>query len=444
MRFGYSILFFSLLNLLALNAAATPDNQSEKIKLPTLSGGPGVMIYRGDVGQDRLSESILSHAGFQLEVQFLTTGKVSLSAFYLSGKASANNYDYTRPLNFESSIFAQGLQARYDFTNSSKPDAIITPFITSGVEFMQFNSFTDLLDKDGNTYHYWNDGTIRSMDQYSTNSQFASILYRDYVYETNIRDANLDGFGKYRQNCIAFPFGAGVRMRLSDRSSIHFSVTYHAVESDFIDGITNESTGERRGDSKNDHLIFTAAMFRYAFGAPRSSDKGEYSHVDFKKLEKEDADNDGIPDVKDAINEQDAKKVDATGRPVDSDKDGIPDYRDKEAGTPSGNVVNEDGITVTQKMIEDKFRQDSLAALPAIVEYLQSFDRLNTGTRGSTISKSALTEIPVSFKDIDINRDGFISPPEIGKATEDFISGKSNFDSRDFYKLIEFYFKQYQ
>lgn len=442
------LLFLLLITLSTEEAMAYPGKSEQPLSLPAVSVGPGIMFYNGDIGTDRQTESIFSQAGFQLELQFINRSRISVSAFYLSGKVAANNYNYARPLNFESKIFSQGLQARYDFTSKKNPEAIITPFVTAGIEFLVFRSYTDLLDENGRSYHYWSDGTIRSEDQYSTNAPNAVRLYRDYVYETNIRDADLDGFGKYRQNAVGFPLGAGVRMRLSNRSSIHFSGTYHLVQSDLIDGITYESAGDRRGDKGNDRLIFTSVMFRYDFGAKRNKDKDEFKNVDFGRLEKEDADKDGIPDVKDVVIDSVSKRVDASGRPLDTDKDGIPDYRDKESSSKAGMPVNENGETITPKMLEEKLQKDSLLALPAVVEYLQSYDRLNPESKaaGSTAgSKKAMPrEIPARFLSVDTNRDGFISPPEIGKATEDFMAGKSSFDSKTFYKLIDFYFKQYQ
>lgn len=442
-------LILLLVNTLSAGiVAAAPGKSEQAFTPPAVSVGPGILFYSGDLGTDRQTESIFSQAGFQLELQFITKSRLSISAFYLSGQVAANNYNYTRPLNFQSKIFSQGLQARYDFINKKNPEAIITPFLSAGIELLVFRSYTDLLDENGIAYHYWSDGTIRSEDQYSTNAPNAIQLYRDYVYETNIRDADLDGFGKYRENALGFPIGGGFRMRLSNRSSIHFSGTYHLVQSDLIDGISNESAGNRRGDKANDRLIFTSAMFRYDFGAKRNKDKDEFKNVDFGRLEKEDADKDGVPDVKDVVIDTVSKQVDASGRPLDTDKDGIPDYRDKEAGSKAGLPVNEDGVTITPKMLEEKLQKDSLLALPAVVEYLQSYDRLNPDSKPSgnaTGNKKATPkEIPARFISVDSNRDGFISPPEIGKATEDFMAGKSSFDSKTFYKLIDFYFKQYQ
>ncbi len=68
--------------------------------------------------------------------------------------------------------------------------------------------------------------------------------------------------------------------------------------------------------------------------------------------------------------------MDVSGKPVDTDHDGILDYRDKEPNSGRDAVVTEEGITITQQMVEEKFRRDSLEALPAVREYLQSFDRL--------------------------------------------------------------------
>jgi hypothetical protein len=55
-------------------------------------------------------------------------------------------------------------------------------------------------------------------------------------------------------------------------------------------------------------------------------------------------------------------KVDVKGVPLDGDGDGVPDYRDQELTTVKGALVTSDGVTLTDKMIEEKYISDSLAA----------------------------------------------------------------------------------
>lgn len=440
-----------------LSSAQTSENTEVQrgSRLPVISMGPGLLYYRGDIRTDKTNEPVFSQGSWQLEVQLHTKSRFSFSAFFLTGKVSANEYSIDRPLNFKSSIFTEGVHVRYDFLNRNRPNATITPYVTAGIEFMFFNTKSDMKDAAGRDYHYWSDGTIRSEDEFSPDAPNAELLYRDYNYETDVRDANLDGFGKYKENTIAFPTGAGVRMRLSDRCSIHFGATLHWLRTDLLDGITDESKGTRRGDSENDKILNASALFRYDLAAGREvakKKKGDYRNVDFKALEMEDYDGDGVPDLKDDSAASMTRQVDQAGRPIDTDGDGIADYLDQEVNSASKAIVNEHGVTITEKMIEEQFRKDSLAALPAIIEYVNSYDRLNKRVTGSSAGKGSEKQastrdrkpIPATFKPVDKNKDGYISPPEIGTAIEDYMGGKSAFNSKEFYDLIDFYFRQSQ
>ena len=57
--------------------------------------------------------------------------------------------------------------------------------------------------------------------------------------------------------------------------------------------------------------------------------------VDFKELDKEDEDYDGVVDIDDfCIGTPRGVEVDAVGCPIDTDNDNVADYLDKEANTP--------------------------------------------------------------------------------------------------------------
>jgi len=174
------------------------------------------------------------------------------------------------------------------------------------------------------------------------------------------------------------------------------------------------------------------------------------TNVNFDALAKEDADHDGVPDIDDDEPNTPANvKVDANGKALDSDGDGIPDYLDKEPNSAKDALVNEEGVTITEQMIEEKLKRDSLQALPAIKEYLKTIDKLSgntTETKPPADPKDLLskaTNIPKKYRKVDLDFNGIISPQEISEAIDEYLAGKSTYSTEEFYGLIDFFFKQH-
>jgi hypothetical protein len=458
--------------LVALTAAAmhgfSKDKDSTAAKhgtqLPVISLAQGAMYFLGDVGYSHLNEPVTSKSGMQFEIQKHTNSRLSISLFILGGRVAGQKKSAAGQLNFESGIVAEGIQLRYDFYSRKKSSQFLTPYVSAGIEYMVFHARGDLKDADGNYYHYWNDRTIRNMDQSDTGAVNAQIVHRDYKFETDLRDENIDGFGKYRQSTIGFPVGAGVKFRISDRVAMHFGATAHLTKTDLIDNVSGESAAERSGNAMKDKIIFAFVSLRYDISGKRESArepkkwkqaKEDFKNVDFDSLAAEDADRDGIDDVNDdVIDSTQNSKVDENGRPLDTDNDGIPDYRDKEPSSAKDALVNEQGVTITEEMMETKWREDSLAALPAIVEYLHHTDKhgqqpVGGSTEGGSINvsneaeaKPETTEIPVAFRSIDADGNNQISPGEIGNAIDQYLEGKSKLTVPQFYELIDFFFSQ--
>ncbi len=452
----------SFLFLSANFAFATPPPDSDsnvKKNLPTLSVAEGILSFVGDVGYTHLNQPLLASSGFQIELQKHIYSDFSLSLFLLSGKVFGNEKTVSRNVNFQSGIVSEGLQVRYDFNSKKNPKQILTPFVSAGFEYVVFHPKADLKDASGNYYHYWKDGSIRSIEQADVNAGSAVILHRDYNYETELSDANLDGLGKFKQSALAFPIGVGLHFRISGRCSMDFSSVCHFTNTDLIDGVTSESSGSRKGNAANDKFIYSSVSFRYDFSAPRETPrkvkqdkvkpKIDVTNVDFTKLEKEDSDHDGVPDIGD----EDAQtppnvKVDTKGRPLDSDGDGVPDYKDEEPNSLKNSVVNENGVTITDEMIQKKLMRDSLAALPAIREYLKSFDELKSGNPSSKLNTSTIGDsskesaISALYRKVDTDSNGIISSKEISASIDEYLEGKSSYSSEEFYRLIDFFFRQ--
>ncbi len=447
-----------LATLSSVKAQDTTGRANLKSKLPVISVAPGMFYFLGDVGYSKLNQPLLGRSGFQIELQAQSKSRLSISAILLSGQVSGEEQNRESALNFRSSIVAEGIMLRYDFTNRKRPQ-ILTPYITAGIEYVYFHAYADMKDAEGNTYHFWSDGTVRDLAQTDTAAYRAIKLHRDYSYETDLRDANIDGFGKYSQAAWAFPVGAGVRFNISPKVSMHFSSVWHLLASDQLDGITDESTGNRKGNSKNDIFVFNSVSLRYDLSSEREKSKKrgyrpraeDLRDVDFDALAMEDADMDGIPDIRDDSSATPARKeVDSKGRPIDKDNDGIPDYRDLELNSAPNAVVTVEGVTITEEMIEEKFKKDSLAALPALIEYIQSYDRLLV--RNPEFEKEQITKlnqekptrnkIPAPYRRLDTDGNEYISPKEISIAIDEYTAGKSLYSIPEFYNLIDFFFLQ--
>ena len=429
------------------NKSTQPSMQKAKSTfLPVLSFAQGLMNFNGDVGYNRFNQPFTARSGFQIEIQPQTAGRLSFALFLLSGRMLGDEKTVSRTANFKSTIVSEGVMLRYDFINSKNDDQVLVPFLTAGFEYMFFRSTTDLKDANGKTYHYWDDGSIRDIAQDDPNSDQAVLLHRDYTYETDIRDANMDGFGKYSTNTFGIPIGAGVRFQMTPRISMHFSSVCHLTGSDMIDGISEDGKGSRKGNDKNDRFIFSSVSLRFALSSPKESERS----TQITNLVYEDTDGDGITDLDDDSSGTPRNNpVTSDGKPYDLDNDGIPDYRDQEPKTSANVVVNENGVTITEAMIEEKFRKDSLAALPAVIEYLKAYDKLiKRNPEAEKILNNAHPvktppeSLPAMYREIDMDSNGIISPKEISQAIDAYLARQSPYNISQFFDLIDYFFSQ--
>ncbi len=431
----------------AVPPVAEVKKPAKSIFLPILSFAQGVMNFNGDVGYNKLNQPFSSRSGFQIEVQLQSASRLSFALFLLSGRVYGDEKTIKRNANFKSSIVSEGIMLRYDFLSKKNDDQVIVPFITAGLEYMFFRSKTDIKDANGKLYQYWDDGSIRDIAQTEPNSDQAVNLYRDYSFESDLRDANLDNFGKYSTSTWGVPIGAGFRFNVSNRISMHFSSVLHLTGTDYIDGMTDAGKGNRKGNEANDKFIFSSVSLRFSLSSPKESEKASQ----ITALVYEDADGDGITDLDDDSSGTPRNNpVTSDGKPYDEDNDGIPDYRDQELKSSSNAVVNENGVTITEQMIEEKFRKDSLASLPAVIEYLKGFDKLtkrnpgaeNTWLKENSSKQKQSTPIPDVYTNLDNDKNGIISPREISEAIDMYLSRQSPYNVTQFFELIDFFFSQ--
>jgi len=342
------------------------DNADQKLK-PKVAAGMGRLGFYGDLYGKHIQSPLTARMAFDLNISQRLTRYLQLNFNVMFGQLGANEYLDTRHENFQSEIRAGGLNLLYDFGNFIPDKWTVRPFVSLGVTGFEFLSKTDLLDKNGKTYHYWSDGSIKDKAEGSPEAQFAVDLRRDYTYETDIRERNADGFGKYREAAIAIPFGAGAIMKVTDRVDFKLNFQMFFTTTDYIDGVSNKSVGNRIGNKQKDNFTYTSISLQYDMIAkPREKTKLATDTLNDKfwlAMDAEDRDKDGVTDFKDECQgTPEGVKVDEKGCPLDDDKDGVPNYRDDELATAIGVQVNEKGVGLTDeywKTWYDQYMNDS-------------------------------------------------------------------------------------
>jgi hypothetical protein len=348
--------------LLPFLAQAQSDSSHAWLR-PTFSLGAGMFAFYGDIGSQHSDYSpLVTRVGYEFRASSPLNDWLELGLYAVHGKLGANERSTSRNLNFISRVTTGGLQLTYNFYQLLPEKHSIEPFITLGFESVEFLSKTDLRDAEGRTYHYWSDGTIRSLDEHAANAGEAVMLTRDYTYESDIRELDLDGFGKYSERTWAVPVGIGAKMKLEGGFDVRFSTTMHFAFSDLMDGVTDASVNERQGDSKNDRFLFSSVSVSYALDLDKKKrERALEPTISGEQLDvivlKDDEDLDGVPDFRDDCPmTPSGAKVNEHGCPVDTDMDGVADVNDDEPNTAIGAPVDAHGVTIT----DEQFLKDFL------------------------------------------------------------------------------------
>lgn len=408
-------------------------------KLPSISLGVGNLAFDGDVGK---SLAITDFSNFRMtyrldiEQRFFSAFGVSLSALY--GKMARNERTPNRNLNFENTIM-QGefnvllyLDNNLFINRSSK----FAPYLYGGVGYAMFTQKTDSLDKNGAAYHYWTDGTIRTVPQSQDaiqNSGNSTLTQLDRNYETTVKVAT--------PNSLVFPVGLGLRYKFSNHIYGNVQAAYYITQSDLFDNVK---------DGANDSYVYVGTSLTYNIGMPsQKKEPTVYDEVDFASYDKEDDDGDKVRNLEDdCANTPDGVKVDERGCPLDGDKDGVPDYRDDEKNTKAGMVVDALGITIPEDYASTE--KDTIAAehqrikeiFPNAKDEAVGNYFLDNSERKSTPNAGKGGNVIDEFKFIDKNNDGYISSDEITNAIDNFFDGESQLKSGDINRLIDYFFEQ--
>jgi hypothetical protein len=419
-----------------MQAGNTDSSASKGWSFPAIGAGMGVLSYHGTVGnasQTHVGGFTDIRPGFHFEVRERLGPLVELSLNGLFGRLSGNDYR-TDHRNFETKLSQFGLEAIFPFDNGIilKKSWGIVPYVSIGLGLISYRPFTDSLNKYGNPYYYWSDGSIRDKPEGFAGSK---KLSRDYTYETALAPAG---------SALLIPLGFGFTIKFTEHIGSRIGMNYNYAFSKNIDGAP--------AASKNDSYVYTYVGIHYQFGKGKNTE-AEYDQVDWTSIDNADSDGDGVIDLQDACPGTPAgAKVDVKGCPLDTDGDGVPDYLDKEPNTKAGSKVDANGVKLDYKKIAAAQKQyaswDSLSLARSrafnekpSLEKLKEFERL-WGSGPAKTTKSSSAAVPAEFQSLDTDGNGRISVKELNNAIDSFFSGENTLTVDQINKLIDFFFEQ--
>lgn len=372
----------------------TINRIDQKLK-PKIALGVGRLGFYGNMYQKHFQSPLTARPAFDLNVSQRLTRYLQLNFNIMFGQLGANENTTTRHENFQSEIRAGGLNLLYDFGNFIPDRFKVRPFISLGITGFEFLSKTDLKDKNGNTYYYWSDGSIKDKAENAADAQFAIDLKRDYTYETDVRIRNQKINGKYAERAFAIPVGAGAIMQVTDRVDFKLNFQLFFTNTTFIDGITSQNA---IGKLTKDKFTYTSFALQYDLISKNHQkqklQKDTLNDAFWLAFDKTDSDKDGVPDLQDDCQgTPQGAAVDAKGCPLDEDKDGIPNYRDDELNTALGVPVNDKGVGQTDDYWQawvSQYLNDSTGTDKTTEIVGNVFDLANKKTKLST-EKDAYT-----------------------------------------------------
>lgn len=352
------LLIFSLSAQSENDTTRTDVKQRSNITPPTIGLGTGLISFYGDLRDYEYGNPFVSNPVYEFYVHQPILDYLSINLYYLFGKMRVEERRIERNLNFESTIRSSGLSLEYNFGNFLNPRRSFSPFITAGIEMLEFNSKTDILNSSGSAYNYWSDGTIRNLPEDGPGAEFAVEIQRDYIYETDIREARFDGRGLYPERSLAIPVGIGGNVKITNQINFRLASTFHFTFTDMIDGVDRKSSeriGSDRANANYDYFLATTVSLTYNFRKVDTEPDYDDEVIDFYAYDASDYDEDGVIDFMDKCpNTPLDVEVDTLGCPIDSDGDGLADYLDKEVNS-LGTTVNAEGVYLTDEMIYESY-----------------------------------------------------------------------------------------
>ena len=419
------------------------------VHMPVLGIGTGFFNFYGNVN-DAFRSYTVGKPGIRVNMatyldrqNHYFRGNLVFMTGELSGtQRLVSDTSMLKNLNFKSNIYSFGINFHYSFKPWLK-SKIFEPFISLGVETLQFDTKADYENNNGR-YHYWPDGSIRGVPWWTgfdPNVDDVPLISRDYIYETDLRSENQSGLGKYSQFAIAIPVDIGVDFNVSSRITLRAATSLHYAFTDLIDDMSSKANKnpEYKGKGRNNMYTFSYLSLNVdLFSPPRTKTieglMGNIDDFDFTMFDDQDGDGvfdrwDKCPDTPPGL------EVDSIGCPFDDDKDGVPNYLDREPNSRPGAIVDEYGVEINENMVVEVL--NDMAILRSDVESYLMVRKMQNRAR-----REGVLPIPEKFKRVDANSDGYISFDELLKTINNVFDDASGYSPSDIKELIDFFFDQ--
>ena len=406
------------------------------VYMPVIGAGIGYFNFYGNVN-DAYRSFTVGKPGFRINLAtFLGKNHYFRgNLMFMAGEVSATQRSTTDPLknlNFKSNLYSFGVNVHYSF----KPwirGKFFEPFISAGIEMVQFDSKTDYTYGNNDPYNYWSDGTIRDVpeDFFDPN---ANIISRDYIYETNLRSQSK--LGKYNTYTMAIPVDFGIDFNISDRVTLRAASSLHYTLTDKIDDLSSINPDYKSRSGNNMFTFSYLSLHLDLFSSDKIiTEERLFADLDLDMTMAEDEDDDGILDGWDQCPGTPPNvPVDSVGCPLDKDGDGVPDYLDRE-DSRQGAIVDEYGVEINDSMVIETFDLDAIRRRD-VESYLMMHKLQNRSRRTEALL------LPEKFKKVDKNSDGYISYDELLKAINDYFDGDSSYTPDDIKELQDLFFEQ--
>ena len=170
----------------------------------------GTSNYSGDL-QDKQFTFSQAHLAGGIGLSYEITNHLSVSTAFKIGKVSADDKfgrNKARNLNFSSHLTEGDLDVQYLITPLGAH--VLTPYVFAGVAIYHFDPYT--FDSAGRKYY---------LKPLSTEGQ-----------------GFIAGRKNYSLTQFAIPFGAGVKMPLSDNINVGFEIGYRKLFTDYLDDVS--------------------------------------------------------------------------------------------------------------------------------------------------------------------------------------------------------------
>lgn len=247
------------------------------IPLPTVSINFGIANSFSDVKIGSAGPSAFTQFGYQLTITQRAAKFLNASLNLYTGTIYGEEQIGQTNLNYRTTLFSQHINVEYNFYPLLKPNddgrQLIRPYIGFGLGVLSFRSKGDLKDSKGRDYQFWSDGSINAEIEGTINPSEATSLERDFQYETELRDVNLDGLRKYPQLAFSLPLNAGIRFQISKNVGLNAAFAYSFNFSDMLDNVSADGVGNRQGAKGFDNHLFGSVGLSVFLGTTKPSAK---------------------------------------------------------------------------------------------------------------------------------------------------------------------------